>query len=174
MDSRLNMDKLWKLGVQFVLVLVTWMLPQTSQGAMLTYEGAMLHQGAAITVVEGVRPVEYFVAPDLVIDYKYVRIGDRLELSGTARYDHSIRHNFLTVPRFYMRLYFADANGVVLGYRGIVTSGYGYSDDELRFNERIALPPGTALMAFGYSGDAATTGQGKGGAFPFWYEPVTR
>jgi hypothetical protein len=174
MSSRLNMTNSVKVFLILASLAVAGMIPSNSQGAMFTYKGAMLHQGAAIPVVEGAHPVDYFVTRDVAIDYRYVRTGDHLDLSGVAQYEPSIRHSFKTVPRFYLRLYFADAKGVVLGYRGIVTSGYGYSDDELRFKERIALPPVTALMAFGYDGEARGTGQGKGGAWPFWLEPVAR
>jgi hypothetical protein len=146
------------------------------QSALLSYKGARLHQGAAIPVLEGAVHANQFVAPDLVIDYKYARNGDSLDLSGTVQYAPSIQNSFLTVPRFYLRVYFADAQGAILGYHGIVTSGYGFTNDQMRFNERLALPPGTALMGFGYSGDASSTqdDDGGGGDTPFWFEPVAR
>jgi hypothetical protein len=42
--------------------------------------------------------------------------------------------------------------------------------------ELMTLPPGTASMAFGYSGEARSTGDddGGGGDTPFWFEPVVR
>jgi hypothetical protein len=173
MSFRINMRRSSKLVLLLVPLVVLGMFVSSSQGSWFNYKGATVNRAAAIPVAEGAHPVDYFVTWDLVIDYQYVRSGDQLDLWGSAQYGAGIRHNFKTVPRFYMRLYFADEKGMVLGYRGIVTSGYGYSDDTLRFKQRITLPPGTALMAFGYDGEARSTGEGKG-ASPFWFEPVSR
>jgi hypothetical protein len=146
------------------------------QSALLTYKGARVTQGAAIPLQEGASHADQFVATDVVIDYRYTRKGDALDLSGTAQFAPGIQNNFLVVPRFYMRVYFADAQGGVLGYHGIVTSGNGYSNDQMRFHEQLTLPSGTASMAFAYSGEARSTGadDGGGGDVPFWFEPVGR
>jgi hypothetical protein len=176
MNYRWNVTN-WLKRFKMPLTLVaTGIVLVGCQSALLSYKGARLQQGAVIPVLEGAAHADHFVAPDVVIDYKYTRNGDSLDLSGTAQYAPSIQNNFSTVPRFYLRVYFADAQGGILGYHGIVTSGYGYSDDHMRFHERMALPPGTDLMAFGYSGDARSTGDddGGGGDTPFWYEPAVR
>jgi hypothetical protein len=164
-----------RLVMALILVAAGFAL-QGCQSAPLSYQGARLTQGAVIPVLEGASHADQYVAPDVVIDYRYARTGDALELSGTAQFAPGIQNNFLVVPRFYMRVYFADARGAILGYHGIVTSGYGYSDDQMRFREQMTLPPGTASMAFGYSGDARSTGDddGGGGDTPLWFEPVVR
>ena len=173
MSSRINLNRGAKLLLLVVTLVVSAMMASSSQGSWYNYKGAKVNRAAAIPIAEGSHPVDYFVTWDLVVDYQYARRGDQLDLWGSAKYAPGIRHNFMTVPRFYMRVFFADEQGMVLGYRGIVTSGYGYADDELRFKQRITLPPGTALMAFGYAGEARGTGEGKGAA-PFWFEPVSR
>jgi len=176
MNLRWNVTKGLKRFMMPLTLVATVIVLVGCQSALLTYKGARLQQGAVIPVLEGTVHADQFVAPDVVIDYKYTRNGDSLDLSGTAQFAPSIQNNFSTVPRFYMRVYVADAQGAILGYHGIVTSGYGYSDDHMRFHQRMALPPGTALMAFGYSGDARSTGDddGGGGDTPFWFEPVVR
>ncbi len=176
MDSRLHVIRGAKPLLMALIGLAAGIFLLACQSALLNYRGSTLKPGATIPVLQGTVPVNQFVAPDVVIEYQYTRNGDALDLSGTAQYAPSIRNNFVVVPRFYMRAYFADAQGAILGYHGIVTSNYGYADDHMRFHERITVPPGTALMAFGYSGEARGTGSddGAGGDTPFWYEPVAR
>ena len=84
----------------------------------------------------------------------------------------------ILIPYFHLSVFLADAQGAVLENRGIVTSGYGYPDDDMRFRDKIMLPPGTAYMAFAYSGEARDNGGGHddGGAvdISFWEYPVSR
>ena len=176
MDSRWNTSNGLKRFVMPLTLVAAGMILMGCQSALLTYKGARLTQGAGIPVLEGASHADQFVAPDVVIDYRYTRKGDALDLSGTAQFAPGIQNNFLVVSRFYMRVYFADTQGGVLGYHGIVTSGNGYSNDQMRFHEQLTLPPGTASMAFAYSGEARSTGSddGGGGDVPFWFEPVGR
>jgi hypothetical protein len=146
---------------------------------MLNYRGAKVHEGSLIALDDGVQKTAYYQSRDLTIDYQLQRNENELQLSGLAQFADSLRNGFKTVPYFHLSVFFADSQGTVLGNRGIVTSGYGYTDDRMRFNERMALPPGTAYMAFAYTGEARDNsggGDDAGGAVEtsFWEYPVGR
>jgi hypothetical protein len=176
MDIHWNMHRTKTLSTGFLMAVVVGVLASVSQASWFDYKGARLSSVAVIPLIDGSRESGHFSTPSLDIDYTYVRAGATLTLSGTGRYDSSIRNSFLSIPRFYLRVYLADAEGRVLDYRGIVTTSYANSTDEFRFNQQIVLPPGTASMAFGYDGEAqgGSGNRGQGAAIPFWYSPVYR
>jgi hypothetical protein len=159
------------LAVQFVALL-------GCQGTMPTYRGAKVHQSQLIPLADGVQKTASYQSRDLVIDYQVLRNKDELQISGMAQFTSRLRTGFTSIPYFHLSVFLADAQGTVLANRGIVTSGYGYPDDDMRFRDKIMLPPGTAYMAFGYSGEARDSGGGHddGGAveISFWEYPVSR
>ncbi len=161
----------------FALLIVPSMMLLGCQTVMTPYSGGTLAPSSLIPLQEGSRHTDHYETLDILVDYDYVRNGDTLQLAGAVRYAPSLQHNFIMVPRFYMRLYFADARGNALSYFQLPVSGYGYSDDVMRFNDRWQLPPGTAFMAFGYDGYARDTGghhdDGGGSAEShFFYDPA--
>jgi hypothetical protein len=158
------------------LVLMFFAL-QGCQSFMFNYKGAKVNQGSLIALPVGVQQSGNYETRDLSIGYQIKRTENELHLSGLAQFAPSIRNNFLTVPYFHMSLFLADANGNVLENRGVVTSGYGYTDDNMRFDTSITLPPGTAYMAFAYDGRARGAGGGDGDSqdeASFWEYPVYR
>jgi hypothetical protein len=159
------------LAAQFVALL-------GCQGTMMSFKGAKVHEGYLIPLADGVQKTGNYQSRDLVIDYQLLRNKDELQISGMAQFASRLRNGFTSIPYFHLSVFLADAQGAVLANRGIGTSGYGRPDDDMRFNDRIMLPPGTAYMAFGYSGEARDNGGGHddGGAveISFWEYPVSR
>jgi hypothetical protein len=167
----------WKWLSRYALVIVVGTMLIGCQTATMGYSGATLAPSSQIPLAEGMKHTDRYETLDVTIDYEYTRSGDALQLSGVVRYGAGLQHNFTMVPQFYMRLYFADAKGNVLNYHGVPISGYGYTDDVMRFSEHLTLPPGTAVMAFGYTGYARDTGGGRddgGGQSEahFFYDPA--
>ena len=82
------------------------------------------------------------------------------------------------IPYFHLSLFFTDAQGNILEDRWIATPGSGDPNNPMRFSEKLLLPPGTANMAFSYSGQARGSGSGGkedgGGDMPFWQVPIVR
>jgi hypothetical protein len=159
------------------LLVLTLFVLQGCQTLMFSYQGAKVNGGSLIALPVGVQQSGNYETRDLSISYQIKRTENELQLSGLAQFAPSLRNNFLTVPYFHMSLFLADANGNVLGNRGVVTSGYGYTDDNMRFDTRITLPPGTAYMAFAYDGRARGAGGGDTDSqdeTTFWEYPVHR
>lgn len=172
MNWLFNKNAAWKqmLTVSF-LVLSTVMLA-SCQSALFTYKGAHISQVNLIPLTEGTTRGDHLDTEDVTVDYEYTRTGDNLRLGGLISYSSALQKTFLTVPEFYIRVFFADAQGTVLGYRGIIASGYGYSSDRMRFHELVTLPPGTAFMAFGYSGHAYDSSHDDRVEKSFWFDPI--
>jgi hypothetical protein len=174
MYTELDTGKGWKRLLVFVLLVVPGIMLLGCQTATMGYRGATLAPSSQIPLAEGPKHSDHYQTLDVTIDYEYVRNGDAMQLSGVVRYGAGLQHNFVLVPQFYMRLYFADAGGNVLSYHGVPISGYGYVDDVMRFSEHLTLPPGTAFMAFGYNGYARDTGGKDSGNTEtrFFYDPA--
>jgi len=77
---------------------------------------------------------------DVNIDYEYVRAGDALQLSGVVRYGAGLQHNFVMCPVLY-EVVLRRCKSNVLSYHGVPISGYGYTDDVMRFSEHLTLRP---------------------------------
>jgi hypothetical protein len=110
---------------------------------------------------------------DLSVDYRYSMNQSNLELSGTADFASNMTTNFTFINDFQLSVLFFDQSGKVLENRGLATDRG--SLDPVHFRTRIALPPGTAGMAFAYQGTALATGDdegGGGGLTAFWQYPV--
>jgi hypothetical protein len=176
MVTSLRTGRGWTGLLALILLAVPGLMLVGCQTAGTGYGGATLAPSSQIPLMDGTKRSNHYETLDVSIDYEYVRNGDALQLSGVVRYGAGLRHNFVMIPQFYMRLYFGDAKGSVLSYHGVPVSGYGYPDDVMRFSEHLTLPPGTAVMAFGYSGYARDTGghrDGGGGNTEahFYYDP---
>jgi hypothetical protein len=148
------------------------------QGALLTYKGAKVRDAYRIALADGTQRSARYQSPDLTIDYQVLRNGDELQLSGVAAYTPRIKNGFNLVPYFRLSVFFTDQGGNILQDTGIMTPGSDDTNHQIRFSEKIRLPPGTADMAFSYSGQARDSdgvGNDKGGGdMPFWQVPIIR
>lgn len=147
-------------------------------GVLLTYKGAMVRDGYLIALTDGTQRSASYQSPDLTIEYRWVRSGNELQISGLAKFTPRIRNGFTMIPYFHLSVFFTDAQGNILEDRWIATPGSDDPNSQMRFSEKLLLPPGTANMAFSYSGQARDSGDaGKdngGGETPFWQVPIVR
>jgi hypothetical protein len=148
------------------------------QGVLVTYKGAKVRDAFLIALPEGTQRSAGYESPDLTIEYQWVRSGNELQLSGTAKFTPRIQHCCTMIPYFDLSLFLTDAQGNILEQRWIATPGNGDPESQMRIGEKLLLPPGTANMAFSYSGtarDSSNTGVNKGsGDMPFWQVPIVR
>ncbi len=146
------------------------------QGALLTYEGAKVRDPYRVALPDGTQRSASYQAPDLIIRYEILRIGDELRLSGTAEYTPKIRNGYSQVTYFHLSVFLIDQYGKILQDKGIMTPGSDDPNNQMRFNEKIQLPRGTAYMAFSYNGQARVAGSRKdsSGETSFWDVPIVR
>ena len=162
---------LWLLAISIIAL-------TGCQGILLTYKGETVRDGYLIPLTDGTQRGGFYQSPDLTIEYQWARSGNELRLSGVARFTPRIRNAFNLIRYFHLSLFFTDAQGKILEDRRIGTPGGGDPNNPMRLDEKLLLPPGTANMAFSYSGDARESGgAGKedgGGDMPFWQVPIVR
>ena len=148
------------------------------QGFLLTYKGAKIRSDSLIALAEGTQGSGLYRTEDVIIDYQWVRNGNELQFSGLVKFTSRMQNNFAMIPVFDLSLFFTDAEGIVLEQRYIAVPGNGEPNNPMRISEKLLLPPGTANMAFSYSGqarDSSGTGDDNGGGdMPFWQVPIVR
>ena len=162
----------WRQTLIVLSAILSGAMLLSCHSTVFTYQGARIAQVSLIPLPEDAAKDDHFETEDVAVDYGYARSGNSLQLSGVISYSSALQKSFPTVPDFFIRTFFTDAQGTVLGYRGIVVSGYGYTSDRMRFQEFVTLPPGTAFMAFGYSGQARESSSGEAVVKSFWFDPI--
>ena len=121
-------------------------------------ETAMLYHGAHVTSVpvvvlqEGPPVAGRWETFDMVIDYKYQRHGDRLELSGQAALSQHYQMNYAGVSRMQTYLFFLDQDARVLETAFFVTPWSNGVEDIQEFSKSYTMPAGTTALSIGYSG----------------------
>ena len=144
-------------------------------GSLLTYKGSRALEPHLVALPNGVQEGRHYESGDLTIDYRLVRQGDELELSGTAAYTTGIIHAFSKIEFFNLSVLFTDQAGTVLEQAGIKTPGSDEPGTPMHFSEKMKLPANTAKMTFIYSGTGIEHNFGDGGgSSPFWQVPVVR
>ena len=173
MDKSLNIAEWIERGGLFLAALI--IILAGCQGVPLNYKGAKVRSAYRIALTDGTQSARY-QSPDLTIDYQVWRNGDELQLSGVAEYTPKIKNSYTLIPYFHLSVFLTDPYGNVLEDKGIITPGSDDPDKKMRFRENILLPPGTASMAFSYSGEARSGGgrQDGGGVTTFWGVPIVK
>ncbi len=176
MDKTLHIAEWMKRGG--LLLAASMIVLAGCQGALLTYKGAKVRDDSLIRLTEGTQGSAVYQTTDLIIEYQWVRSGNELQLSGLAKFTSRIQNSFTMIPVFDLSLFLTDAQGNILEQRWIATPGGVEPGSRMLISEKLLLPPGTANMAFSYSGQARDSdgfGSDKGdGDMPFWQVPIVR
>ena len=114
-----------------------------------------------------------FNAPDLTVNYTYVRTGGEMQLTGDVQFGMTIQANYSVVQSFQLGLALADAQGNVLAEQGVTTGFDNNVGDTINFSKSVVVPPQTASMAFTYTGQAYASGRGGSDPTNFWFSPFT-
>ena len=176
MGKTLHIDEWMKRGG--LLLAASMIVLAGCQVALLTYKGAKVRDDSLIRLTEGTQGSAVYHTTDLIIEYRWVRSGNELQLSGLAKFTSRIQNSFTMIPVFDLSLFLTDAQGNILEQRWIATPGGVEPGSRMLISEKLLLPPGTANMAFSYSGQARDSdgvGSDKGdGDMPFWQVPIVR
>jgi len=123
-------------------------------------------------LIEGGNQSGTWKGRDVTVDYKYVRNGGRVELSGVASFSDSITLLYARLQDFQLRAVIRDEQGRVVETRALATSHGGF--DPVPFKATLAVPGRTASLSFSYQGTAIESGgdEGGGGGNRFWEGPI--
>ncbi len=163
------------LGRILLILLIAGVFPAGCQGgaSLSTSQGRKLGSGNQIALGHDVEKAGRYQSNDVVIDYKYVRSGDNMQLSGVLQFATAIQANFVIVRTFQLGLVLADAQGNILGRQGLATSYNDNVGDSISFSSSILVPPQATAMAFSYTGQAYNSGRDSNPT-NFWLDPVIK
>lgn len=139
---------------KFVSLCMVCLLPL----AAACVDTAMMYHGAPVTSVpvialqEGPPVAGRWETFDMVVDYKYQRKGDNLELSGQAALSQHYQMNYAGVSRMQTYLFFLDRDARVLETAFFVRPWSSGVEDIQKFSKSYRVPAGTTGISFGYSG----------------------
>jgi len=149
------------------------------QSSFFSYRGATAEQESRIALLEGGPHVGFWKTKDLSMHYHYLRDPDNLELSGVIELANSLKYNFRSIEYLFLQVNLLDAEGKVLESKVVLTSDHLQMIEKLPFKRSVGLPPGTAAIAFSYTGrvrEGGRTGRvledaGDGDSWDFWMTP---
>jgi hypothetical protein len=142
------------------------------QGSLLNTQerGQRVKDGKQIQLSQSGEQTGQYRTEDLAIDYRYSRTGDKLQLSGTVRFNNSFQLMFPTVNAFSLALVLADTQGMILDQQGITTANGQKPTEPLSFSKTLVISSQTQSMAFRYTGVAYGGGSDKS-RMNFWDVP---
>jgi hypothetical protein len=152
------------------------------QGRFFNYRGAVVRQENRIELREGGPHKGSWKTGDLSVHYQYLKDQGKVELFGTVELAKRLSKSFTTLEYLILRVHLLDSEGKVLVSKGIAASEYRHMVRKLSFNRSLELPPGTAAIAFSYTGrvrDGGGTGRaledaGNGDSMDFWIYPFIK
>jgi hypothetical protein len=119
--------------------------------AML-YHGKTVSNAPVVALQEGAPITGQWKTFDLVIDYKYIKKGDSLDISGKAALSQHYQMTYDRLQRMRTYIFFLDKDSRVLETANFVTAWSGSTQNVQIFSESYKIPQGTAGISFGYSG----------------------
>jgi hypothetical protein len=143
------------------------------QSMMVTYQGATVHSADRIPLIAGAPQAGGYLGPDLAVNYQYLWNQSELDIAGEIVFAGGISNNFSLVVNFHLSLALLDAQGRILEMKMLQATSSEDPSNPMPFNERLAVPPGVAGMAFVYGGDAREGGM-EGMTTTFWHYPISK
>ena len=141
------------------------------QGSLFNVQGKSIEYTDRLALKTGGEQSGQYKADEITVDYRYVRTGDDLKMSGTIRFNYSMQGNFSTVSTFSLALVLADAQGTILAQQGLATAYDHKSSEPVNFSTTMIIPRQTEMMAFSYTGAASGAGT-SGSPSSFWHNPA--
>ncbi len=160
--------KIIRAGFSFSVLLILLMAGAFNAGG----QGQTLNPANQIVLNAQGQQSGQFTAPDLTVNYTYVRSGGNMQLTGNVQFGMTIQANYAVVQTFQLGLALADAQGNVLGQQGLATSYDHNVGDTINFSTSVTVPPQTASMAFTYTGQAYAEG-GNPDPTNFYFYPFS-
>lgn len=138
--------------------------------------GSWVEEKDRISIKDSAPSKGVWQTQDVTIEYLFRKNTQGLQVSGGVRLGNHLINGFNTLEHFTLGIYLLDARGLVLDSTLLRTGRYRQSIDgreKMTFDKQLALPGGTAAIAFGYSGRATEGGTGTQDQidWTFWKRP---
>ena len=116
------------------------------------YNGKAVSKVPVIALQEGGSIKGRWETFDLIIDYQYIKKGDRLEISGQTALTQHYQMIYDQLSRMRAYIFFLDQNSRVLETAPFADAWPSSTQDIQDFSESYTVPQGTTKISFGYSG----------------------
>lgn len=141
-------------GLTFLMLLVFSGCIATSE----LYHGKPVSPDRVVSIQDGGPHADSVVTFDVIINYKFVRNGDVLELSGQASLTDRYSVLYGSIDYLYTYLFFVDDASRVLETVSLATTPVGSPDQRIEFARSLVVPVGATGISFGYKGQVSEGG----------------
>jgi hypothetical protein len=128
-----------------------------------SYTGALAQPDNRLVIEDGGPHPVRWENRDLILDYEYEKSPDQIRMLGrVALQDGNAK--FPAIKRMHVDVHFLDANGLILDTGRLWTSGFWEPMILVNwsFDRTWAIPAGTSMIGFSYSGTVGEQGSGPG------------
>ena len=136
------------LGFACLLAIVASGCVETS----MMFQGNLVEPVRVVALQEGGPHSGSWKTFDLVIDYKYFRNDNILEISGQINMSEHYQMNYNSLSKLFVYLFLIDSRSRVLSSDSLVKAVTGDLDENLTFSRSYNVPAGTVGISFGYNG----------------------
>lgn len=163
-----------RYGMLLMLMILLGIGLTGCQGTVFSTKSGVVPKPQRNDLVAGGQHSGLWERHDLAVHYSYERSPKQLKISGQVRFAPYLQKNFPYLVYFHMSMLLLNAEGHVLATKPLATSNYFAGTSHLvTFATTVPLPPGTAAMAFGYTGKARDIDVDQGGGTTsFSYYPT--
>ena len=131
------------------LLSLAWGCVKTS----MLYHGNKVTSATVVALLEGGPTMGEWTTSDVTIDYKYIKKGDELEISGQAALSQSNQMLYSNVSNMYSYIFFLDKDSRVIETGYFIEEWTDSTQDNQKFSKSYKIPAGTTGLSFGYSGE---------------------
>ena len=121
----------------------------------MLFHGNTVSSVPVVALLEGSPAAGSWETFDLIIDYKYMKQGDRFEISGQAALSQHYQMTYDGISKMYVYIFFLDKDSRVLETAYLVNPWTGNTQDIQDFSKSYKVPNGTTGVSFGYSGEVS-------------------
>jgi hypothetical protein len=121
----------------------------------MLFHGNTVSSVPVVALLEGSPPAGSWETFDLIIDYKYIKQGDRFEISGQTALSQHYQMTYDGIRRMFVYIFFLDKDSRVLETAFLVNAWFGSTRDIQDFSKSYKVPSGTTGVSFGYSGEVS-------------------
>lgn len=117
-----------------------------------------------------------FETRDLAVAYRLNRAGGNLNIDGTVHFAEYLKVTFGQLRNFNLGVAFVDAQGKVVGSRGLANIVWQVIsvDGTLPFQTAMQIPPGTTSIAFTYRGEVRSPDTEGSDNTSIWHFPIRK
>lgn len=145
-------------------------------GTGFSYIGTTARPGNRVQLEAGPGRYGTWQAPDLVVNYRYERMGQTLQLTAEVDLTGHLRNGYTAASNVYLGVHFLDPENKVVASRNFSLSGFRAPIQKWRISRQLEIPSGGNAMAFSYSGRVSegagfAVDEGGGTSWDFWQSP---